>query len=273
MNNLFLYSKSKINFGLPTWAKQEKIPQGKKIILISPHSDDISISLGGFAFELAKRNQVLPLLFFSGFRGVLNKSKEEAKEIRQGEMKKEAKDLGLLDPILLDLGSYENPKQAFKKDVLKIQAIFLKEKPDFIFLPKKDDSHPSHQLAAQLTLNALSSLKVKPFLFFYENPWSLFRVDEINTIFLIEKQALEAKKKAIACHKSQLKRTDFLTIALALSKFRALTLPEQRVFGFGKDSKGLKLGHIEAFKRDSSLMAQNDTPSRHPEGVRDRRVS
>ncbi|MDP2950866.1 MAG: PIG-L family deacetylase [bacterium] len=253
MDNLSLYSKSKLKLTLPVWAKQEEIPQDKKIILVSPHSDDISISLGGFAFELAKRNQVLPLLFFSGFRGVLNKSKEEAREIRQGEMKKEAKALGLLAPVLLDLASYENLKQAFKKDVLNIQAVFLKEKPDFIFLPKKDDSHPSHQLAVQLTLNALSSLKVKPFLFFYENPWSLFRADEINTIFLIEKQALKAKKKAILCHKSQLKRTDFLTVALALSKFRALTLPEQRVFGFGKGSKGLKLNHIETFKRDENI--------------------
>ncbi|MCG2689910.1 PIG-L family deacetylase, partial [Candidatus Parcubacteria bacterium] len=187
MDNISIYSKSKIKLVLPAWVKQEDIPQDKKIILVSPHSDDISISLGGLAFELAKRNQVLPLLFFSGFRGVLNKNKEEAREIRQGEMKKEAKALGLLAPLLLDLGSYENPKQAFKKDVLKIQAVFLKEKPDFIFLPKKDDSHPSHQLAAQLTLSALSSLKVEPFLFFYENPWSLFKENEINTIFLIDK--------------------------------------------------------------------------------------
>ncbi|OIO45105.1 hypothetical protein COU05_03285 [bacterium (Candidatus Gribaldobacteria) CG10_big_fil_rev_8_21_14_0_10_37_21] len=253
MDHISLYSKSKIKFVLPAWVKQENIPQDKKIILVSPHSDDISISLGGIAFELAKRNQVLPLLFFSGFRGVLNKNKEEAREIRQGEMKKEAKALGLLAPLLLDLGSYENPKQAFKKDVLKIQAVFLKEKPDFIFLPKKDDSHPSHQLAVQLTLNALSSLKVKPFLFFYENPWSLFKENEINTIFLIDKKVLKTKKKAILCHKSQLRRTDFLTAALALSSFRAATLPEQRIFGFGQESKGLKTDHLEAFKRDENI--------------------
>ena len=64
MDYISLYSKSKIKFVLPAWVKQENIPQDKKIILVSPHSDDISISFGGIAFELAKRNQVLPLLFF-----------------------------------------------------------------------------------------------------------------------------------------------------------------------------------------------------------------
>ncbi|MCG2689883.1 hypothetical protein L6252_01205, partial [Candidatus Parcubacteria bacterium] len=89
--------------------------------------------------------------------------------------------------------------------------------------------------------------------FFYENPWSLFKENEINTIFLIDKNALRVKKKAILCHKSQLKRTNFLTAALALSSFRAATLPEQRIFGFGNASKGLRADHLEAFKRDENI--------------------
>lgn len=58
------------------WLKP--LPQGKKIMLVSPHSDDISVACGAIISALAPLNTIQPVLFFSGFRGVAGENKAKS---------------------------------------------------------------------------------------------------------------------------------------------------------------------------------------------------
>jgi len=245
MQELTIYSALNLSNGVKT----KKLFKGKKIVLISPHSDDISVSFGGTASLLAKTNKVIPVLFFTGFRGVKEK-RDRAILIREKEMAKEAKILGLEKPVFLRLDSYnEDNLLVREEDILKVERFLGQKNPDIIFLPKKDDLHPRHKLATIIASKALEApfLK-KKILFFYENPWSLFNPLEFNTIFILSKKEIEKQKKAIKAHVSQLKRTSFEKAAISLSIFRGAVTPEQRIFGYGKGNKDVKINYIEAFK-------------------------
>jgi len=255
MDKLYVYT-NELLVGVPPPAEIKQLPKNKKIIVISPHSDDISISLGATVSILAKENTVVPILFFTGHRGVAKESERIATDIRENEMKAEAKILGMEHPIFLRLKSYDKESQEVQEDeILKVEQIIAKERPDVIFLPKKDDLQPRHKLATQITLKALKqpNLKVgtkKPILFFYENPWSLFMPFEFNVIFILSKRDVLKKIEAVKQHVSQLDRTQFDKAALSLAAFRGAVVLEQRVFGYGNEIEKKFDIFIEAFKHD-----------------------
>ena len=277
MSDFFIYSSIKLPKNLPGFVKLKKYPRGKKILVISPHSDDVSVSCGGIISKLSVFNKIVPVLFFTGYRGIEGMKKEKAAEVREKEMEKESKVLGIEKPLFLKLLSYEsNRNSCRKKDILKVEELFMKQNPEIIFLPKKDDLQPRHKLATEITLGALESLqrrspapdgagrnpapdgagrrKIKNFpdLFFYENPWSLFGAFEFNAVSILSKREISKKIKAIQVHYSQLKRTAFDRLAKSLAEFRGATVAEQRIFGYGKGNKELNKFYIEAFKCENN---------------------
>lgn len=239
MPNLFIYS----NVRLPKEIKTIPYPKGKKILIMSPHSDDVSVSCGMTIAKLAKNNNIVPVLFFSGYRGVENTDRNKARIIRENEMEKEARLLKINKPVFLRLGSYDKPS-SYKRDVEKVKKIINEQKPDIVFMPKKDDLHPRHRLATKMTLQAVN----KADLFFYENPWSLFRPDEFNLVSIFSLKDLLRNLKIIRIHKSQVKRTNFDRVSRFLTSFRGSIVPEQRILGYGKRTSNMKHIYIETFK-------------------------
>jgi len=256
MDKLYIYTQESLP-EIPKPAEIKQLPKNKKILVVSPHSDDVAISLGGTVSVLAKENKVTPVLFFTGHRGVAGESERMATSIRENEMKAESKILGIEQPIFLRLKSYnEEAHETKEEEVLLVEQIIEKEKPDVIFLPKKDDLQPRHKLATQIMLKALKqpNLKTgakKPVLFFYENPWSLFGAQEFNVVFILSKKDVLNKIEAVKKHISQLNRTQFDKAALSLAAFRGAVVLEQRVFGYGNEIEKDFDIFIEAFKYDN----------------------
>lgn len=223
--------------------------EGKKILAFAPHSDDLSIGAGGFIAHLAKKNTIVPVCGYTGWRGVNGaNSKQEAVLLREKEMKKEAKILGLKNPIFLRLSTYElDTKFDKEKDKLKIKALFKKEKPELIFLANPLDLHPRHKLFTRLILSSLSEIKAKNVgLIFYEIPWSAFSSNEFNFIVPLSREFMHKKIEAIKAHKSQLARTNFVKLAKALLALRAGMVPEQKISGYG--SKSSLSNWVEVYK-------------------------
>ena len=247
LKKLVIFSVLKSFQELPQSIVQtEPLPHQKKIVAISPHSDDISVACGGTISVLSRFNQIRPFLLFSGWRGVEAKSKIEAMALREKEMAKEAKILKMQKPVFLRLDSYDKKNQdVLKKDKQKLSIALKKAKPDIIFLPKKDDLHPRHKLATELVLAALDFPCI---LFFYENPWSAIGAFKFNSIFAFSSKEIKEQMKAIRAHRSQLKRTRFDKAAKALAQFRGAVVPEQRIFGYGNPAPRFKNVFIEAFE-------------------------
>jgi len=239
MSKLFIYS----NIKLPKEIDVSPYPKAKNILVVSPHSDDISVSCGMTIAKLAKHNNITPVVFFTGYRGI-NTDKKKAIIIREKEMQKEAKLLKINKPVFLRLDSYDK-KGYIEKDSKKVSNAIKKHKPDIIFLPKKDDVHPRHRLATQITLKTVNK---NIDMFFYENPWSLFKPLEFNLVSIFSFYDLMKNIKTIRAHKSQVKRTNFDKIAKILASFRGSIVPEQRILGYGKRTSHMKHIYIETFK-------------------------
>lgn len=198
---------------------------------------------------LAPSNKIIPVLFYAGYRGVEKVNPEQGTKIREREMQKEAKILGLKKPIFLRLGSYEkNDSLILGKDIKKIASYLQKIQPDIIFLPQKNDLQPRHKLAAKLTLAAFEKIKggKRIQLFFYESVWSLFGASCFNSAFTIPSAIMAKKIRAIRAHRSQLQRTAFDRAAENLASFRSAIVPEQKMGGYGtKNQKIAK--YMEVF--------------------------
>lgn len=222
----------------------------KKIVLISPHSDDVSVNIGGAVLVLAKNNKITPLLFYAGFRGVTGVSEEEGTRVREKEMESESRVLGIEAPRFLRLKTYlKDDTDAFCDDQEKLKKVFLKIDPDIIFLPQRGDEQPRHRLATKLTLEALKSVKKKAVLYYYESVWSIFPANEFNAIFCYNEDVMQEKMEAIRVHVSQLARSPFDRAAMSLASFRACVTPEQRLASYGKTPEKYA-PYFECFKKE-----------------------
>jgi len=248
MPKIYLYNCNQ-GSALSDQVISRELPDNKTILLISPHSDDVAVSLGGTINLLAKNNQIIPLLLFSGWRGVEDAGQIKGRNIREQEMIQESKILGVKKPIFLNLPSYEkDDKTTRDKDILEIEQYLKKYRPDIIFLPQAKDYHPRHRLAAKMALKAISRCVHKKTLelFFYETPWRIFGNFDFNAVFVLSKIDFTQKVKAIRAHQSQIKRNHFDKIVRGLNDFRASVTPEQRIGNYGTSTS--RLGqYIEVF--------------------------
>jgi LmbE family N-acetylglucosaminyl deacetylase len=223
----------------------------QKILAFAPHSDDLSIGAGGFLGHLSKKNNLISVCAYTGWRGVNNElGKKNAILIRENEMKKESHFLGAKKTIFLKLFTYESDsKNDINKDVIKIKNLINLERPSIIFLPNEKDLHPRHKLLASLILKAVKNNNKPVDLFFYEIPWSVFSGSEFNFIVPLDKESFNKKINAIKVHKSQLKRTNFVKLAKALLDLRAGMVPEQKISGYGTKSELSNWLEVYKFKK------------------------
>lgn len=236
-------------------AKPLKAYKNKTILAFSPHPDDLSIGAGGFISDLTKNNRVIPVLGFTGWRGVSGKvTKEKAVATREREMTKEAKVLGMKEPVFLRLASYEKEDSACKRiDCKSIKNVIEQYQPDIILTPSRTDTQPRHKLLTEFVLRTLPKTNQSASIIYYETPWSLFNANQINLVVPLSREAKNKKIKGVKAHHSQLARNDFVKISRAMMEYRALALPEQLIGGFGSK---LNLGNwVEAYSSNDKLAA------------------
>src|SRR3989338_1309947 len=229
--------------------------KNKKVLAFSPHADDLSIAAGCFLHMLSQGNKVQPVLGFTGWRGVNSGlAKEVAIAVREKEMMVEAKVLELQPPILLRLLSYENTDELSQdKDSLAVEEMINQEQPEIIFLPSQGDSQPRHRALTNYVRQAVQLCGLSVVMVYYETPWSLFAADQINLLVPLDKRVMVRKTKAIKAHMSQIARTDFAKISRTMLEYRALTIPEQIVGGFGSQTdlgKWMEVYQIRNYKEE-----------------------
>lgn len=231
---------------------KQDLPEKKKIVVISPHPDDASISMGGMISELAKKNKVHIVITTSGYRSVVSETKmQDVIAIREKEAKAESKILGTI-PYFLQAKFYDakDIDKAINQDIKKLSAFFKKIKPDIVFVPQVNDKHPTHKLSREVALKSLLSYNKKSkssvSIWGYEGLWSIFAEGDFNTIFAFDEKVMKQKMKAIASQKSQVQRTRFDVAAKSLAQLRAAIVPEQALVGYGAKAPKLPK-YIELF--------------------------
>ena len=207
------------------------IPKNKKILFFCAHPDDDVFSAGALIYTLAKNNnQVVCVYLTSSPRGVAKEvSNEEKIRIRKTEAVNAGKILGV-KTVFLDL---DKPTLEQNKENTKLIVRLLKEeKPDIIFLPPKNDAHPTHRKVSEIITESQKSVEINEN-WFYET-WT--PLEKPNFIFFFDERLMKIKMRAIKRHKSQLERVDYLGAIVSLNTFRGI-MGQELLGGFGKSYK------------------------------------
>jgi LmbE family N-acetylglucosaminyl deacetylase len=223
----------------------------KKIIALAPHADDIAIGCGGTIALLSKTNDIFPLLFFTGERGVDAPDKAVRIKTREQEMIRESEMLGLQRPVFLKLSSYDDISvSTITRDIARIKQLLCDIRPEIIFLPHEGDAQPRHNLATDMALRAIKRAHMSVELFFYETSWHPFGPLDFNVGVILDDAVMARKIAAVRVHASQLKRTRFDIAAENLARFRAVTVPEQHIQGYGH-MLNYQFDYLEVFLKKS----------------------
>jgi len=223
-----------------------KIPKNKKIIFFCAHPDDDAFSSGALIYKLTRnKNKIYCIYLTISSRSVKRDIPNEEKiKIRKNEAEKSCKILGTR-AIFLDL---DKPRLKINEEnVGKVIKILKKERPDIIFLPIKNDLHPTHRKVNSIVMKATEFAIIKQKIFY--EAWT--PIQKPNFIFFFDKKIMKIKIKAMKQHKSQIERLDYSKAIVALNIFRGI-MGQELLGGFAKTYNQEKFGEaylvIDSYK-------------------------
>lgn len=109
--------------------------RNKKIVLISPHPDDVEIGMGGTAFLLAKKNKIHHLIATNGANSAnIFKDKKKLVEARKEEAINSNKYMGIKNIKFFEYDEVKSKSIKLEFEV-KTKEYLKRINPDYIFLP------------------------------------------------------------------------------------------------------------------------------------------
>jgi len=170
----------------------------KKILIISPHTDDGELGCGGTIAKFIEEGADVTYTALS----CCEKSvpPEYPKDILSREVKAATRILGISTPILFSFDVREFPK--FRQEILDA-LIHLRNKiqPDIVFTPSRYDTHQDHKTTVEETMRAFKKCTILG----YEQPWNNIT---FNTLAFVPIREIHVQKKidALACYETQKER-------------------------------------------------------------------
>lgn len=185
----------------------------KKILIISPHTDDGELGCGGSIAKFIEEGYSVNYVALS----CCEKSvpSQYPPDILSREVKKATRILGISKPILFSFEVREFPK--FRQEILDA-LIRLRKKiqPDMVFTPSRYDTHQDHKTTVEETMRAFKKCTILG----YEQPWNNIT---FNTLAFVPITEIHVQKKidALTCYETQKERSylnpDFIR-GLALTR-------------------------------------------------------
>lgn len=206
------------------WEPRElSVPVGKRILAISPHSDDEAIGAGGILWAHRDAAEIHIVLLTDGAAyGYLpedGQSPQDAKaklvELRKQELMQTAEALHAKSVTCLDLP--DRGLVADEATAAKLRAVLDTVRPDVVLLPWFLDNHPDHMAANRLFTKA--SNNPNTLVLGYE----IWAVLEPNAWFDITPH-LDAKLKLVNYYGSQLKDADYPAFVRGMASVRGYQL-------------------------------------------------
>ena len=206
------------------WEPRElSLPVGKRILVISPHSDDEAIGAGGLLWAHRDCSEIHVVLLTDGaaygFVDDASNDREDAKsrliEVRKQELLKTTVALNARSVTCFDLP--DGGIAATDTTVAKLQSILESLRPDVVILPWFLDGHPDHQAANVLFARACNIPSIMVL------GYEIWAVLDPNAYFDITSH-LDAKLALIRNYASQLKEVDYDTFAQGLAWVRGYQL-------------------------------------------------
>jgi N-acetylglucosamine malate deacetylase 1 len=203
-------------------------PGGGKIIVLAPHMDDETLGCGGTIARHVQAGAQLTIIFLTDGRhggassaamsgAERERLQAEIVDIRKQEARCAGKILGVHSLIFLD--ARDGRLRSDTRVARLLQGILLREQPHCLYLPYFLEQHVDHRAANAVLLAAVAGTRLKFECRGYEVWTPLFP----NCVINID-NAIELKKQALACYRSQLAQMDYLHAAIGLNAHRSLML-------------------------------------------------
>lgn len=205
-----------------------------KILIVSPHPDDLEISMGGTAAKLVDEgNEIRSIILTDGHRSprTFECSDEEMVKIRKEEGEEAHRILGIKDYQYFNLPDAQN-----KEEVCNILKNEIYKNFDRIYMPDLNDMHPTHQLVARNVIELVDEQKLKPEIYAYDG-WNFLHHP---LEFVDIENYMEAKLKAIRAKKSQIKDKPYDEAWEKFARVRAILMDSHKL---------TSMKYAEAFKK------------------------
>jgi LmbE family N-acetylglucosaminyl deacetylase len=180
----------------------EKWLQGyKKVLVIGAHPDDPESMCAGTMLKLkAMGAEVVAVYLTSGEAGIVGKTHEQARTIRQAEARKACEVLGVRAVFLTQTdGNAEVNKERYAE----MKALIEAEQPDMVITHWPIDSHRDHRVCSILVYDAWR-MSGRNFDLYYSEVMTGMQTQNFTPALWVDITSYRDKKiQAYLCHESQ----------------------------------------------------------------------
>lgn len=224
------------------------------VLVMAPHADDECFSCGGSLVQHRGAGDAVKVVILTDgskadFEGKYHKEDYILK--REEEAKKACEILGVTD-----IEFWRNPDRNLESNIDNINRLcdLINEyKPSLIYVPSPLEFHTDHRAAADIVWRAIQKVQSK----------CLIAFSEINTAIRVNSlvditDSVDTKRKACDSYVSQLDNIPYTDFALALNRYRALTVSAKCSYAEGffiLDSKEIINNPIEYFSKQQFFSA------------------
>ena len=198
---MYEYIQPFLKYSLPL---EEKLP-AKKILVIAPHQDDESIGCGGTIIKHVMAGGKVEIAFCT-----------LGEESRMHETQEALKILGskINHFLQFDIRSLYNNTSKLAENFTEL---FIRIKPEIIFIPFMIDNHQDHIAVSRAFVKAYKQKKINSLVYAY-SVWTTM----IPNVVIDISQQWNKKEQAIKCYKTQIAGRDYVTMASSISKYWAI---------------------------------------------------
>ena len=180
----------------------EKWLQGyKKVLVIGAHPDDPESMCAGTMLKLKEMGaEVVAVYLTSGEAGIVGKTHEEARSIRQNEARKACELMGVRAIFLTQI---DGNSEVNKERYAEMKALIEAEQPDMVITHWPIDSHRDHRVCSILVYDAWR-MTGRGFDLYYSEVMTGMQTQNFTPTLWVDITDYRDKKiEAYLCHESQ----------------------------------------------------------------------
>ena len=192
-------------------------PEGRKVLVISPHPDDEILGCGGTLVKHSLAKDQITVVYMTDGRKGCNgtMSEEQFVMVRHEEAAQAGKVIGIKNQIFLKNRDMELKKNL--ETVSQLRGIINDIAPDIVYLPFFMDYHTDHQATNDIFIAAVNGIG-RDFMCYAYEIWTPFIPNCIVDVTLYTDMKIEALNK----FESQVKRFNAVGACLGLMKYRSV---------------------------------------------------
>lgn len=205
-------------------------PKGTKVLVFAPHPDDEILGCGGVLKKHILSGDIVNVIYMTdGSKGCPSNIKlEDIANVRKNEAIAASKKLGVYK---VDFAPFIDGNLKVSKETISyVEKKLKKIKPDIIYTPHLNETHPDHKECTNIVNKAVEASGVSTSIFLYEI-WNFLNPTHLVNITDVVEEKIDALKE----YTSQLFMHNYEVMIMSLNAYRM-----QQIYDKNLIFKGIK---------------------------------